>query len=76
MGRKDQPEFLAIKNLIVQQCLAFSLELLRSRTPKTFFFYSNAAFLEDAGCYNHLLNFVGYCDLASFKKVHPEIKKL
>ena len=23
-----------------------------------------------------LLNFVGYCDLASFKKVHPETKKL
>ena len=23
-----------------------------------------------------LLNFVGYCDLASFKKVHPENKKL
>ena len=24
----------------------------------------------------YLLNFVGYCDLASFKKVHPENKKL
>ena len=23
-----------------------------------------------------MLNFVGYCDLASFKKVHPENKKL
>ena len=23
-----------------------------------------------------LLNFVGYCDLASFKKVHPENKEL
>ena len=23
-----------------------------------------------------LLHFVGYCDLASFKKVHPENKKL